>query len=219
MGFPCSTSGKESASNAGDPSSIPGCGISAGEGNSYSLQYFGLLKVHGQYSPWNVYIHCCIFYSFGQNMSCFHHYSIIQSNFLCVCVCARACVHAHTHAHILHRVWLFATSWTVAHQAPLSMGFSRQKYCSGLPIPSPKDHLTQGTNMNPMSPALAASFYFASIKIPCAPSVHPLAPYLTPGNHCIFTVSIILTFLESHLVEIIKYVVFSNWLLSLNDMH
>ena len=34
-------------------------------------------------------------------------------------------------------VQLFATPWTVAHQAPLSMGFSRQEYWSGLPFPSP----------------------------------------------------------------------------------
>ena len=39
----------------------------------------------------------------------------------------------------LSRVWLFATPWTVAHQAPLSMGFSRQEYWSGLPFPSPGD--------------------------------------------------------------------------------
>ena len=36
----------------------------------------------------------------------------------------------------LSHVWLFATLWTVAHQAPLSMGFSRQEYWSGLPCPS-----------------------------------------------------------------------------------
>ena len=35
------------------------------------------------------------------------------------------------------RVWLFATPWTVAYQAPLSMGFSRQEYWSGVPSPSP----------------------------------------------------------------------------------
>ena len=34
-------------------------------------------------------------------------------------------------------IWLFPTSWTVAHQAPLSIEFSRQEYWSGLPIPSP----------------------------------------------------------------------------------
>ena len=37
----------------------------------------------------------------------------------------------------LSRVRLFATPWTIAYQAPPSMGFSRQEYCSGLPLPSP----------------------------------------------------------------------------------
>ena len=37
----------------------------------------------------------------------------------------------------LSRVWLFGTSWTAAHQAPPSMGFSRQKYQSWVPLPSP----------------------------------------------------------------------------------
>ena len=36
----------------------------------------------------------------------------------------------------LNRAWLLATPWTAAYQAPLSMGFSRQKYWSGLPLPS-----------------------------------------------------------------------------------
>ena len=36
------------------------------------------------------------------------------------------------------RVQLFVTPWTVAHQAPLSMGFSRQEYWSGLPFPPPQ---------------------------------------------------------------------------------
>ena len=39
----------------------------------------------------------------------------------------------------LSRVWLFATPWTAAYQAPPSMGFSRQEYWSGLPFPSPGD--------------------------------------------------------------------------------
>ena len=39
----------------------------------------------------------------------------------------------------LSRVRLFATPWTIAHQAPLSMGFSRQEYWSGLPFPSPRE--------------------------------------------------------------------------------
>ena len=38
----------------------------------------------------------------------------------------------------LHHVWLLATPWTKAYQAPPSMGFSRQEYWSGLPLPSPQ---------------------------------------------------------------------------------
>ena len=51
-------------------------------------------------------------------------------------------IQSNTHLVVvqsLSHVWLFATPWTVAHQAPLSMGFSRQEYWSGLPCPSPAD--------------------------------------------------------------------------------
>ena len=41
-----------------------------------------------------------------------------------------------------------ATPWTVAHQAPLSMGFSRQEYWSGLPFPTPGDLPDQGWNLH-----------------------------------------------------------------------
>ena len=54
----------------------------------------------------------------------------------------------------LSRVQLFATLWTVAHQAPLSMGFSRQKYWSGLPFLSPGDLPDPG--IEPGSPTLQA---------------------------------------------------------------
>ena len=37
----------------------------------------------------------------------------------------------------LSRVWLLVTPWTAAYQAPPSVGFSRQEYCSGMPLPSP----------------------------------------------------------------------------------
>ena len=40
---------------------------------------------------------------------------------------------------LLNHVWLFATPWTVAHQVPPSMEFSRQEYWSGLPFPSSGD--------------------------------------------------------------------------------
>ena len=54
----------------------------------------------------------------------------------------------------LSRVQLFATPWTVAHQAPPSMGFSRQEYWSGLPFPSPGDLPDPGIESR--SPALQA---------------------------------------------------------------
>ena len=54
----------------------------------------------------------------------------------------------------LSRVRLFATPWTVALQAPLSMGFFRQEYWSGLPFPSPGDLPNPG--IEPGSPALQA---------------------------------------------------------------
>ena len=53
---------------------------------------------------------------------------------------------------LLSHVRLFATPWTVAYQAPLSMGFSRQEYWSGLPFPSPGDLPNPG--IEPGSPAL-----------------------------------------------------------------
>ena len=54
----------------------------------------------------------------------------------------------------LQLVQFFAIPWTVARQAALSMGFSRQEYCSGLPFPSPGDLPDPG--IEPMSPALQA---------------------------------------------------------------
>ena len=75
--------------------------------------------------------------------------------------------HTHTHtlrkAHVGHneskvkllsRVRLFVTLWTVAYKAPLSMGFSRQEFWSGLPFPSPGDLPNPG--IEPRFPALQA---------------------------------------------------------------
>ena len=60
-------------------------------------------------------------------------------------------------------VQVFATLWTVAHQASLSMGFSRQEYWSGLPFPPPGDLPNPGIEpASLMSPALAGRFFTAS---------------------------------------------------------
>ena len=58
---------------------------------------------------------------------------------------------------MLRHVQLFASPGTVAHQAPMSMGFSRQEYWSGLPFPSPGDLPDPG--IKPGSPALAGGFF------------------------------------------------------------
>ena len=55
-------------------------------------------------------------------------------------------------APLLSQIRLFATPWTVAHQAPLCMGFSRQEYWNGLPCPPPGDIPDPGLELG--SPAL-----------------------------------------------------------------
>ena len=80
---------------------------------------------------------------------------------------------AHMHVYVLNCfscVQFFATSWTVARQAPLSMGFSKQEYWSGLPFPSPGDLPDLG--IEPASPALAGGFFTA--EPPGKPTDHIL---------------------------------------------
>ena len=63
---------------------------------------------------------------------------------------------------VLHHVRLFVTPWTVAHEAPLSMEFSRQEYWSGLPlqIPTPETLPDPGIKcVSLTSPALATGFF------------------------------------------------------------
>ena len=61
---------------------------------------------------------------------------------------------------VLSHVQFFVTSLTVAHQAPLSMGFSKQEHCSGLPFPPPGDLPDPGNEpTSPESPALAGEFF------------------------------------------------------------
>ena len=75
-------------------------------------------------------------YSYGQHVCMLSHFSSIQ---------------------------LFATLWTIAHQAPLSMGFSRQDYWSGLTCLPPRDFLTQWSN-----PHLLSLLHWQSDSLPWA---------------------------------------------------
>ena len=76
-------------------------------------------------------------------------------------------VHPSMLSHFSH-VQLFETLWNVAHQAPPSMGFSRQEYRRGLSFPSPRDLPDPGMELaSPASPALAGKF------LPLAPPGEP----------------------------------------------
>ena len=78
----------------------------------------------------------------------------------------------HLHAYSLSRIRLFTTPWPVAHQAPLSMGFFRQEYWSGLPFPPPGDHPNPGIEpTSPVSPALQAD------SLPTKPLGKPLVHF------------------------------------------
>ena len=61
---------------------------------------------------------------------------------------------------MLSHVWLFLTSWTVARQPPLSIGFSRQEYWNGAPFLPPGDLFDPG--IKPESSALAGRFFTTS---------------------------------------------------------
>ena len=67
-------------------------------------------------------------------------------------------------------VWFFATPWTVARQAPLSLGFPRQEHWSGLPCPSQGVFPTQGLN-----PHLFCLLHWQAGRLPLAPPGKPQA--------------------------------------------
>ena len=149
MGFPDSSVGKESACNAGNRSWIPGLGRSPEEGIGYPLQYSGAFLVSQVVknlpAMWETGVRSLGWEDPLENsMDCKSTGSQRVSHdwatftFMCVLSCVR----------------LFATLRTVAHQAPQSMGFSRQEYWSGLPFPSPGELPDPG--IEPMSPALQA---------------------------------------------------------------
>ena len=88
-------------------------------------------------------------------------------------------------AQSLSLVWLLVTPWTVAHQAALSMEFSRQEYWSGLPFPSPRDLPYPGIEL--ASPSLAGRYVYhcttweVDIYLSLQPSwsIHNCHPYFT----------------------------------------
>ena len=88
--------------------------------------------------------------------------------------CHHICSFCLSEVKSLSRVRLFATPWTVAYQAPLPMGFSRQECQSGLPFPSPGDLPDPG--IKPESPALQAD------TLPSEPPGKPQYQFVHPQN-------------------------------------
>ena len=82
--------------------------------------------------------------AYCQHLLSFLHFLFLYYNILCACSV----------------VWLFGTPWTVACQAPLSTGFPRQEYWSGLPCLPPRELTDPGTEPpSPASPSLAGKFF------------------------------------------------------------
>jgi len=90
---------------------------------------------------------------------------------------------------LLSRVWLLVTPWAAAYQGPLSMGFSRQEYWSGVPLPSPIIHLNTSKCL---SPTLSLSLVFPW-KMSCQddmvwPTFNKLTYFSTAVEYIIFLV-------------------------------
>ena len=115
----------------------------------------------------------------------FHFYFIFYWNTVALHWCVSFCYtakwvsHMYTyvcmHAESLSCVWLCATAWTVAHQAPLSMGFFREEYWSGLPCPSLGDLPDPGVEpVSLKSPALTRGFFTTSTTWEAHVYIYPL---------------------------------------------
>ena len=135
--------------------------------------------------------------------TCVHVYTCVH---MCV-LCTHVCVHVHVCmcVHMCVRVcacvcmcvgaynfWSCSfscsvmsdsvTPWTVAHQGPLTTGFSRQEYWSGLPFPSPGDPPDPG--MEPASPALAGGFFTTERQ--GSPVIYGVGRLIADAPVCVF---------------------------------
>ena len=102
-------------------------GIQKGQVTSMTLK-FGVLNLQ-----------CSVQWTMLSSFGPFFEIALLCLGFVFSPACA--CMLSH-----FNYTWLFATLWTVALQAPLSMRLSRQEYWGGLPFPPPGDLLTQRSN-------------------------------------------------------------------------
>ena len=94
-------------------------------------------------------------WTFLQSEACPWYSSVrAQYGYGTVCVCAR----------VLSHIPLFATPWTIAHKAALSMEISRQEYWSGLPFPSPEDLPSPGIKPMSLVSLAVAGWFFTTVS-------------------------------------------------------
>ena len=111
---------------------------------------------------------------------------------MCMCCAVLSC---------FSRIWLFAILWNVAHQVPLSMGFSRQEYWSGFPCPPP-GHLPN-PGIEPMTQHL---LHWQEGSLPLVPSGNPGSYVCIMCNnewisHCAFVHSLNKYLLNANCVQ------------------
>ena len=151
FGFPGGSDGKASAHNAGNLGSIPGSGRFPGEGNGNPLQYSCLEN------PMDERAWCKLLpmglQRVGHDWVTSFSLKLVRLTRGQVSI-ALHCPEDFSSVQLLRRVQFFVATWTVAHEAPPSMEFSRQEYWSGLPCPSPGD--LPGPGIEPGSPTLWA---------------------------------------------------------------
>ena len=124
---------------------------SYGKHNKDSCPLFSLPPLASWLSP--VLLHVAL-----PGMACWVISCLFNGSWLLIFWPPRLCMLSH-----FSHVQLFVILWTIVHQAPLSMGFSRQEYWSGLPFPSPGDIPEPGIEPGSLtSPALAGGFFVAS---------------------------------------------------------
>ena len=95
---------------------------------------------------------------------------------------------SHSRVVVFSRVQLFVTPWIVVSQSPLSMGFTRQEYWSGLTFPTPRYLLKPGMDPESLtSPTLAGRFFT---------TVPPGRPIQTQYTHFQFIIGELMTYLS-----------------------
>jgi len=127
--------------NAGDLDSIPGLGRSLGEGNGYPLHYCGLENSMDT-GAWQATLYGMVKSQMTGRLSLSLFCSVMDLTIVLQALCLPDIIPLIYLSALLllshfSRVWLCVTPQTAAHQAPLSLGFSRQEHWSGLPFSSP----------------------------------------------------------------------------------